>query len=73
MEDSADVDGELVGELFLGGGLVALIGDVVVNVGFDGVTGGLGGGPEAFAGFVDDFDEGLGVALGDGRRRRRRC
>ena len=66
VEDAADVSGELVGDFFLGGGLVALVGEVFVDVGFDGVAGGLVGGPEAFAVLVDDFDECLGVALGDG-------
>ena len=66
MEDSADVGGELVGDFFLGSGLVALVGELFVDVGFDGVAGGLVGGPEAFAVPVDDFDETLGVALGDG-------
>lgn len=66
MEEAADAGGEEVGDFFFGGGLVAVVGEVFVDVSFDGVSGGLVEGPEALAIFVDDFDECLGVALGDG-------
>ena len=66
MENAANVGGEVVGDFLLGGGLVALVGEVFLDVGFDRITGGLIGGPEAFAVLVDDFDECLGVALRDG-------